>query len=47
MTEEKYKQIRKKQKLDALKKLKNSPAANIGDIDIQQIRIEKALKHAK
>ena len=46
MTEERYKQVRKKQKLDALKKLKNSPAANIGDIDIRQIRIEKALKNA-
>ncbi len=47
MTEERYKKIRKKQKLDALKKLKNSPAANIGDIDIRQMRIDKALKHAK
>jgi len=47
MTEERYKQIRKKRKLEALKKLKNSPAANIGDIDIRQIRIEKALKHAE
>ena len=46
MTEERYKQIRKKQKLNALKKLKNSPTANIGDIDIRQIRIEKALKNA-
>ncbi len=47
MTEERYKLIRKKKKLDALEKLKNSPAANIGDIDIRQVRIEKALKHAK
>ena len=47
MTEERYRQIRKKRSLDALKKLKNSPAANIGDIDIRQIRIEKALKHAE
>ena len=47
MTEERYRQIRKKRKLEALEKLKNSPAANIGDIDIQQIRIEKALKHAE
>ena len=47
MTEERYKQIRKRQKLDALEKLKNSPAANIGDIDMQQIHIEKARKHAK
>ena len=47
MTEERYKQIRKKKKLDALEKLKNSPSANIGDIDIRQIHIDKALKHAK
>ena len=47
MTEERYRQIRKKKKLEALEKLKNSPAANIGDIDIRQIRIEKALKHAE
>jgi predicted DNA-binding protein len=47
MTEERYKQIRKKKKLAALEKLKNSPSANIGDIDIRKIRIEKALKHAK
>lgn len=33
-------------KLAALDKLKNSPAANIGDIDIRQMRIEKALKNA-
>jgi predicted DNA-binding protein len=47
MTEERYKQIRKKKKLAALEKLKNSPSANIGDIDIRQMRIEKALKHAE
>lgn len=46
MTEERYRQILKKKKLDALAKLKNSPAANIGDIDIRQLRLEKALKHA-
>ena len=47
MTEERYRQIRKKKKLEALEKLKHSPSANIGDIDIQQIRTEKALKHAE
>jgi len=47
MTEERYRQILKKKKLDALEKLKNSPAANIGEIDIRQIRMEKALKHAE
>jgi predicted DNA-binding protein len=46
MTEERYKLIRKKKRLDALEKLKNSPSANIGDIDIHQMRIEKALKNA-
>ncbi len=34
-------------RLAALEKLKNSPAANIGDIDIREMRIEKALKHAQ
>ena len=34
-------------RLAALEKLKNSPAANIGDIDIHEMRIEKALKHAQ
>jgi len=47
MTEERYRQILKKKKLAALAKLKNSPVANNGDIDIQHIRMEKALKHAE
>lgn len=47
MTEERYKKIQKKKRLDALEKLKNSPAANIGEIDIRQMRNEKALKHAE
>lgn len=34
-------------RLAALQKLKNSPAANIGDIDIRDMRTEKALKHAQ
>jgi len=34
-------------RLAALEKLRNSPAANIGDIDIRAMRIEKALKHAQ
>jgi len=34
-------------RLTALEKLKNSPAANIGDIDIREMRTEKALKHAQ
>ena len=34
-------------RLAALEKLKNSPAANIGEIDIREMRIEKALKHAQ
>lgn len=34
-------------RLAALEKLRNSPAANIGDIDIREMRIEKALKHAQ
>lgn len=36
MTKERYSKVRKKKKLDALAKLKNSPAANIGEIDIRQ-----------
>jgi predicted DNA-binding protein len=47
MTEERYKVIRKKKKLEALEKLKNSPSANISNIDIREMRTEKALKHAK
>ena len=47
MTEERYRKIRKKKKLDALAKLKHSPAANIGEIDIKQVRSEKALKNAE
>jgi len=47
MTEERYKLIRTKKKLDILEKLKKSPAANIGEIDMGQIRIEKALNRAK
>ena len=47
MTEERYGQIRKQKKLHALSKLKNSPSANIGNIDLKQIRTDKALKHAK
>ena len=38
---------KRKKRLEALERLKNSPSANIGDIDIRQIRIEKALKHAE
>jgi len=34
-------------RLAALEKLKNSPAANIGDIDLREMRTEKALKHAQ
>ncbi len=37
---------KKQKRLEALERLKNSPSANIGDIDLRQIRIEKALKHA-
>lgn len=37
---------RRAKKLDALEKLKNSPAANIGEIDMRQMHIEKALKNA-
>ena len=38
---------KRKKRLEALERLKNSPSANIGDIDIRQIRTEKALKHAE
>ena len=39
-------EYKKQKRLEALERLKNSPSANIGDIDLRQIRIEKALKHA-
>lgn len=47
MTEERYRQILKKKKLNALSKLKNTQPANIGEIDIRQVRMEKATKHAE
>jgi predicted DNA-binding protein len=47
MTEERYGQIRKKRKLDALERLRHSLPANIGDVDMQQMRAEKASHRAK
>ena len=38
---------KKKKRLEALEKLKNTPPANIGEIDVRQVRLEKALKHAQ
>ncbi len=42
-----YRERKRAKKLEALEKLKNSPAANIGDIDIREMRTERALKHAQ
>ena len=41
------KEQRRKRRLAAMEHLEKSPPANIGDIDIRQLRIEKALKHAE
>jgi hypothetical protein len=47
MTEERYGQIRKQKKLAALEALAGSaPAGSLVDVDVRQIRIERALKHA-
>ena len=34
-------------KLEALKRLKGSATAKIGDVDLKQIRIERAIRRAK
>jgi len=47
MTEERYRQIRQKKKLEALEKLRASANGQIGDIDLKQVRIERAMKRAK
>ena len=46
LIEKDLREEKRAKKLNALEKLKNSPSANIGDIDIRQMRIEKALKNA-
>jgi predicted DNA-binding protein len=46
LIEKDLREEKRQKRLKALEKLKNSPSANIGDIDIRQIRIEKALKNA-
>jgi predicted DNA-binding protein len=46
LIEKDLREEKRQKRLNALEKLKNSPSANIGDIDIRQMRIEKALKNA-
>ena len=46
LIEKDLREEKRAKRLAALDKLKNSPAANIGDIDIRGMRTEKALKHA-
>jgi predicted DNA-binding protein len=46
LIEKDLREEKRAKRLNALEKLKNSPSANIGDIDIRQMRIEKALKNA-
>jgi len=46
LIEKDLREEKRAKRLAALEKLKNSPAANIGDIDIREMRTEKALKHA-
>ncbi|NKQ41859.1 MAG: hypothetical protein HF962_09885 [Sulfurovum sp.] len=47
LIEKDIREEKRAKRLAALEKLKNSPAANIGDIDIREMRTEKALKHAQ
>jgi len=47
LIEKDLREEKRSKRLAALEKLKNSPAANIGDIDIREMRTEKALKHAQ
>jgi predicted transcriptional regulator len=45
--EKEYKAITKKKKLKALESLAGSLTGKIGDLDIHQVRIERALHRAK
>ena len=45
--EEKYKQISIKKKLEALDRLAGSFTGLLGDVDIKEIREDRALKRAK
>ena len=47
LIEKDLREEKRAKRLAALEKLKNSPAANIGDIDIREMRTERALKHAQ
>jgi len=47
LIEKDIREEKRAKRLAALEKLKNSPAANIGDIDIREMRTERALKHAQ
>ena len=47
LIEDEYKKIRIKKKLEALDKLAGCLTGKIGDIDLKQIRIERAIHHTK
>jgi len=38
-----YKEMIKTKKLEALKNLKESPTAKVGDVDLKEIRLERAM----
>lgn len=38
---------KRKKRLEALEGLKKTPPANLGDMDVREARIERALKHAR
>ena len=40
-----YSEKERQRKLQALQKLKQTPPAHVGEIDIKQVRIQKALHH--
>jgi len=47
LIEDEYKKIRVKKKLEALDKLAGCLTGKIGDIDLKQIRIERAIHRVK
>jgi len=42
--EERYRQIRRQKQIESLHKLADTPAAHIGDIEMKQMRTERAVR---
>ena len=48
LTEQRYRQLRKQKRLEALEKLAGSvPPGSLVDVDIKEARVKKAIKRAK